>query len=139
MSTVVLDASCALTWCFEDEAGRGSDELFDQIQHTGAVVPPLWHLEIANLLLSSERRRRITQAESGAYLALLLQLPISTDTAAAERGRHDVLHLAREHGLTVYDATYLDLAMRRRLPLATLDRDLQSAARVTGVSLIELK
>ena len=93
---------------------------------------------IASLLLSSERHRRITQAESQAYLALLQRLPISTDVSAAERGRLDIFHLAREHGLTVFDATYLDLAMRRQLPLATLDHDLQRAARATGVSLIQL-
>jgi len=138
MSAVVLDASSALTWCFEDEADQGSDQLFTQVQNAGAVVPPVWHLEIANLLLSSERHRRITQAESQAYLALLQRLPISTDIAAAERGRLDVFHLAREHGLSVYDASYLDLAMRRQLPLATLDQDLQRAARATGVSLIRI-
>ena len=138
MSVVVLDASSALTWCFEDDAAAGSDRLFTQVQQAGAVVPPLWHLEIASLLLSSERHRRLTQAESQAYLALLQRLPISTDVSAAERGRLDVFHLAREHGLTVYDAAYLDLAMRRQLPLATLDPELQRAARATGVSLIQL-
>lgn len=138
MTAVVLDASCALTWCFEDAARPSTDELFRRVQAEGAVVPPLWHLEVANILLAAERRRRLSQADVEAYLALLQHLRLDTDAAAAERGRADILHLAREHALTVYDAAYLDLAMRRRLPLATLDAGLQRAAGAAGVDLIEL-
>jgi predicted nucleic acid-binding protein len=138
MSPVVLDASSALTWCFEDEASEAGDRLFRHVQDHGAVVPPLWHLEIGNIVLSAERRRRLTQTEVEGYLDLLRQLRIDTDAAPPERARADTLHLAREHTLSVYDASYLDLAMRRRLPLATLDTALQCAARAVGVDLIEL-
>jgi predicted nucleic acid-binding protein len=133
MSPVVLDACSALAWCFEDEASEAGDRLFRR-----AVVPPLWHLEIAHIVLSAERRRRLTQTEAQGYLDLLRQLRIDTDAAPPERARADTLHLAREQALSVYDASYLDLAMRRRLPLATLDTGLQRAARAVGVDLIEL-
>ncbi|GIX24602.1 MULTISPECIES: type II toxin-antitoxin system VapC family toxin [Caldimonas] len=138
MSPVVLDASSALTWCFEDEASEAGDRLFCRVQDRGAVVPPLWHLEIAHIVLSAERRRRLTQTEVESYLDLLRQLRIDTDAAPPERARADTLRLAREHRLSVYDACYLDLAMRRRLPLATRDTALQRAARAVGVELIEL-
>ena len=135
---LVLDASATLAWCFIDERSPRTQALLDRVADEGALVPALWHLEIANILLSAERRQRATPAAVAEILDSLEQLPITTDQAPARQSRHDLLPLAREQALSVYDASYLDLAMRRRLPLATLDTGLQRAARAVGVDLIEL-
>ena len=138
MSSLVLDASATLAWCFREEQTERALALLNRVADHGAVVPALWHLEVANMLLNAERRQRATQSVIAEILASLDQLPIDTDGAAARLMRHDVLPLARAQGLTVYDAAYLELAMRRHLPLATLDADLRRAARAVGVDLIEL-
>jgi predicted nucleic acid-binding protein len=96
-------------------------------------VPGLWSLEIANGLVTGERRGRIRPAESAAFVALLEELPIVADGATGARALHETMNLAREHGLTAYDAAYLELAMRLGLPLATGDRSLAAAAERVGV------
>ncbi|HSV69511.1 MAG TPA: type II toxin-antitoxin system VapC family toxin [Methylibium sp.] len=138
MSALVLDASAALAWCFADERTAASQALLDQVAQVGAVVPPLWHLEVGNILLAAERRARATVAQVADAIGSLARLPIATDQADAAQRTREALALARQHRLSVYDACYLDLALRRALPLATLDPDLQRAARETGVALIEL-
>lgn len=135
---VVLDASAALTWCFEDEHTDFGDRLLDAVQRSGAMVPALWHVEVANVLLSALRRGRIDGAEIDHLSGLFERLPLQTEALNPDQVRQGVLTLARRHGLTVYDACYLDLALRRALPLATLDDALQRAARETGVELIPL-
>ncbi len=138
MSALVLDASAALAWCFVEERTPASQALLDRVAAAGAVVPPLWHLEVGNILLAAERRARVSLAQVTDAIDSLARLPIEADRAdAAQRGR-EALSLARLHRLTVYDACYLDLAMRRALPLATLDTELQRAARASGVALIEI-
>ena len=79
MSALVIDSSAALSWCFEDEASPGSDALFEQVRDQGAVVPGLWHLEVANVLLQAEKRGRITAADVAIRLELIAELPITTD------------------------------------------------------------
>jgi predicted nucleic acid-binding protein len=138
MSALVLDASAALTWCFRDENAAFGERLLDMVSEAGAAVPALWHTEVSNVWLSSLKRGRLAEDELPFLADMFDRLPLHTDATPYERVRRDVLQLAREQRLSVYDATYLDLAMRRRLPLATLDLDLQRAARATGVSLIEL-
>lgn len=138
MSALVLDASAALAWCFIEERTPASQALLDRVAQAGAVVPPLWHLEIGNILLAAERRARATIAQVADAVGSLARLPIATDQADAAQRARESLALARQHRLTVYDACYLDLALRRALPLATLDDALQRAARETGVELIPL-
>jgi predicted nucleic acid-binding protein len=131
----VLDSSVTMTWFFEDEATSATDELLDGLNQDGrAVVAAHWALEVSNTLLMAERRKRTTIAESSEFLAILDALPIETDPHTADRASTTTLALARTHGLTLYDGAYLELAMRRSLPLATLDRDLRAAAKRTGVS-----
>jgi predicted nucleic acid-binding protein len=79
VSALVIDSSAALSWCFEDEASPGSDALFEEVRDQGAVVPGLWHLEVANVLLQAEKRGRITAADVAIRLELIAELPITTD------------------------------------------------------------
>ncbi len=133
MTTFVIDASSVLSWCFEDEGGPQADALIEKVAAEGAAVPDLWFLEVANGLVTGERRRRIRPAESAAFVAMLEGLPIVADGATGARALHETLNLAREHGLTAYDAAYLELAMRLGLPIATADRSLAMAAERVGV------
>jgi predicted nucleic acid-binding protein len=134
MNPLVIDSSVALTWCFEDEASPRSDALLDQVRDEGAVVPGLWHLEVANVLLQAEKRGRITAADIAMRLELIAELPIDTDNETAARAWREILALARAEGLTTYDAAYLELAIRRGLPLLTKDQALIAAAQRTGVA-----
>ena len=134
MSQLVIDASVAMAWCFEDEANDESDAILDQVVSDGAVVPVLWTQEVANVLLVAERRWRVTEAQSAQFTTLLSQLPI---VVAPEWPSPSVLvTLARSHQLTGYDAAYLWLAETRGLPLASLDARLRAACRAAGVALL---
>jgi predicted nucleic acid-binding protein len=130
--TAVIDASLALTWFFEDEATPETDRLLDRVRHEGAVVPALWRLELGNVLLQAERRGRISTANVEQRLTLIARLPISVDPETVSRAWRDTLAVARTERLTVYDAAYLELATRRRVPLFTLDKELAAAARRRG-------
>ncbi len=129
----VLDASMALAWCFEDESTPETESLLDRLSTDRAVVPCLWPLEVANALLVAERRKRVSGAKVAASLNVLRGLPISVDTETPARAFEGVLPVAREHGLSVYDAAYLELAIREGLPLATVDHGLKGAARRVGI------
>ena len=134
MSGVVLDASAALSWCFEDEWTPQSDSLLATVRTDGAVVPPLWDLEIANALAGAERRGRITAAHATHLVALLAQLPI--EVSEHDPGMPELLAQARTSGLTAYDACSLLTAMATGLPLASLDGRLREAAVAQGVTVL---
>jgi predicted nucleic acid-binding protein len=136
MTACVLDASITGAWLFAEERTEGVLTLFRGLSDGPAVVPALWHTETVNLLLVAERRHRITADTGAALLDLLGGLDIETDDDPS-RAQGPVLDLARRHGLTAYDATYLDLAVRRRLPLATRDAALIRAARALGHPVID--
>jgi predicted nucleic acid-binding protein len=133
MSAVVIDSSVALTWCFEDEASPETDKLFERVRDDGAIVPGLWYLELSNVLLQAEKRGRISTGDVATRLDLIAELPISTDQETTARAWRDILSVAMSEGLTTYDATYLELAVRRGLPLLTKDNDLAQAAVRLGV------
>ena len=135
MSALVIDSSAALSWCFEDEASPETDAVFEQVRDQGAVVPGLWHLEVANVLLQAERRGRITTGDVAMRLELIADLPIMTDDETIARAWREILALARAEGLTTYDATYLEVAIRRGLPLVTKDAALIAAAGRSGVAI----
>ena len=124
----VLDCSITVAWLFEDESTPQTDELLDRLKDSGALVPALWRLELGNVLARAERLKRITAAQIADYLDLLDRSPIVTDTETESRAFREILTLARNEDLTTYDAAYLELAARRRLPLATLDKELIRAA-----------
>jgi predicted nucleic acid-binding protein len=136
MTAVVLDSSVALSWCFEDEVSAEMDAIFERVRDEGGIVPGIWHLEVGNVLLQAERRGRIGAAPVAARLELLAQLPISIDIESHARAWGTIVALARAEGLTTYDATYLDLAMRLGLPLATNDRALADAGRKAAVPIL---
>ena len=123
----VLDASVALAWVLPGEGNPYGDELLERLIVEGAVVPPIWPLEIGNVLLVALRRRRIQQEEFDAIVEQLARLPIEIDIEATDHALAGVLLLAAQLGLTTYEAAYLDLAQRRNLPLATLDERLRVA------------
>jgi len=133
VSALVIDSSAALSWCFEDEASPEWDVLFERVRDRGAVVPGLWHLEVANVLLLAERRGRIATGGVAMRLELIAQLPITTDNETTVRAWREILALARAEALTTHDATYLELAIRRGLPLLTKDEALIGAAKRCGV------
>lgn len=129
----VLDGSMALAWCFPDEKASYPNSVLDALADTTAWVPALWHQEVANALLMGERRRRSTEADTIHWLGFLRALPIGIDDELMNRAWTDCLHLARTHNLSAYDAAYLELALRRGLPIATLDDKLRTAMKAAGV------
>lgn len=132
----VLDNSVALAWCFEDEQTIAIMALLDRVAEAGAVAPQLWPIEALNGLLTAERRGRIDADVRQRLAGFLRQLPITIDDETASQVWIATARLADLHGLTAYDATYLELAMRLGLPLATADAALIKAARASGVTLL---
>lgn len=135
MDRIVLDGSVALSWLFLDEKNQYSDAILKKLPALEMLVPRLWHLEISNVLLVAERRGRCTQAESSSWLDFLSRLPIVIDSATESQAWTETMSLARQENLTAYDAAYLELALRARLPLATLDRELKAAASAVGIAI----
>jgi predicted nucleic acid-binding protein len=131
----VLDNSVTMSWCFPDEQDPYAREVLRALQGTAAAVPTLWPLEAANILLVGERRGRISQADSATFVGLLEGLPIRIDDATSEHAMRASLSLAWAQNLSVYDAAYLELALRRGLPIATLDAKLRAAASALGLGL----
>ena len=129
----VLDGSIALAWYFKDEANRYADAVAARFPLARAAVPQIWPLEVANAVLMGERRQRSTEAQAAKWLTYLGFLPIIVDDETNDRAWGEVLSLARGHRLSAYDAAYLELALRRGLPLATLDDKLKAAASAAGV------
>jgi len=119
-----------------DEDEPAARELQTVVTDQGAVVPMLWPLELANALVFAMRSRRVNAAQRAIALDALRQLPVEIDTETLTNVWTETLALADKLRLTIYDACYLELAQRRRLPLATLDKDLRAAARKLGVPLL---
>lgn len=136
MTGFILDCSIAVAWCFEDEASEICDALLERVRDEGAFVPSLWYLELGNVMIQAERRGRIMPADVSIRLELIGDLPIVIDNETSPRALHEILALARAQNLTTYDATYLELAIRRGLPLATNDKRLRSAGMNAGVQII---
>ena len=134
--TLVIDASLTLSWYFEDERTPAADALLDQVTNTGAVVPSLWRLETANGLQVAIRRKRIDAVFRDRALTHLARLPIAIDAETDAHAWTTTLQLADSFQLTLYDAAYLELALRLALPLATLDSALRPAAAALGLTLL---
>jgi predicted nucleic acid-binding protein len=128
---VVIDTSIAMAWCFEDESTEATDAVLDRLRDDEAAVPAIWPLEVANVLLVAERRGRLSEAQANRFLELLSQLPIEVDDAP--RDLVGIVAAGRRHELSAYDASYLVLAERLGVSLATLDRQLAKAAERAGV------
>jgi predicted nucleic acid-binding protein len=136
LSRFVLDASVTLCWCFENQVTRYTEAVFEMLAGGDeASVPFIWPLEVANVLVISERRRTLTVAQVAGFLEELSAWPIQVDTLGVDRTFQQILSTAREHTLSAYDAAYLELAIREGLPLATLDSGLRKAANAVGVKI----
>ena len=130
----VLDCSVTMAWFFADEASARTDALLDELSGGGrALVPRHWFLEVGNTLLMGERRKRCSEADTANFLGILRALAIDPDTEPAGNVAAAALAMARRHGLTLYDAAYLELALRADRPIATLDKQLRMAAKKAGV------
>lgn len=132
----VLDASVALAWCFHDEANEHTISILEQLKLTHAFVPGLWFLEMGNILLGASRAGRIKEADIHECIDLLEQLPIHVDESLASLGFNRILMLGQSEGLTTYDASYLELALRKDIPIATNDKKLMAAAQRLNMPLI---
>jgi predicted nucleic acid-binding protein len=136
--SLVIDSSITLSWCFEDERTDVTATLLYRVAETGALVPALWRLEVANGLQVAVRRGRIDVAYRDATIADLRDLAIDVDPETDRRAWSEILQLADRFRLTLYDAAYLELAQRRQLPLASLDNELRAAGQMLGVPLLGL-
>lgn len=134
--SLVLDSSATLAWIYQEETTEAILQLFDRIIGSSAWVPGLWRLEVANVLETGVRRKLRDAAFRNTSLSDLPLLPIQVDPETSLRAWGETIRLAERHRLTVYDASYLELALRRGLPLATLDRQLRGAAKLEQVELL---
>ena len=135
MQEFVLDGSVTMAWYFKDEINDYANAVRDSLALCQAVVPSLWPLEVANTVVMGERRKRSTPAQAATWLGFLGALPIVVDGETSVRAWSEILGLARAHNLSAYDSAYLELAMRRGLPIATLDDKLKAVALAVGVAL----
>ena len=120
---------------FSDERQPTDVQLLLEIGVEGALVTGLWHLEIANVVLVTERRKRIDRAERIRVMSELADLPLAIDDRTSELAWTETMTLADRHDLTVYDASYLELCIRSRLPLATRDKALQRTMSTLGLTI----
>ncbi|MDA3938291.1 MAG: type II toxin-antitoxin system VapC family toxin [Spirochaetia bacterium] len=127
-SGFIIDNSVVMAWCFKDEVSLYADAVLGKLEFVKGYVPSIWPLEVGNVLLVAERKNRISEAGTARFIELLDQLPIVVEQESPDRMFKEVFALAREYRLSSYDASYLDLAMRKGLPIATLDKDLVKAA-----------
>ena len=134
----VVDNSIVMTWCFRDEANSYADAVLNSLTESVAVVPAIWPLEVVNVLLVTEHRKRLHESDSVRFISLLSQLPIVVERTWPERMMKDLLALGRENSLSSYDAAYLELAMRQGFPIATLDRKLLEAAKRVDIPILDV-
>ncbi len=134
MSRFVLDSSVTMAWCFESEKTPYTEAVLDALSSGAkALVPVLWPYEVMNVLVGAQRHKRITQAQATIFWRELQAFSIDMDTHGVKHGPLETMALAEQYHLTAYDATYLELALREGLPLATMDDDLKKAARAAGL------
>jgi len=135
VSRRVLDASVALARCFEDASSEYSEAVLDALDSLEVLVPALWAMEVANTLLLAARKKRIDAKELEGRIRYFAELPIEVDHVSPPAVFDSLRPLATEHGLTIYAATYPELALRVKAPLATLDSKLKAAASKHGAFL----
>lgn len=134
--TFVLDASITLAWCFVDKSSEMADRVLGQLGGEEALAPAIWPLEVANGLRTAERRGRLDLADLAQLRELLTALPVEVESVTLDTALGEVAELARQLDLTAYDASYLALAARRGLPLATADDRLRRACEQAGVEVV---
>ena len=132
----IIDCSLAMAWLFKDEATDKTTEILQRLASETGLVPAWWFLEVTNVIALAERKGRVAPQESQQFIVEVSQLDIEIDTESPSRSFSHILPLCRSYSLTSYDAMYLELALRRQLPLATLDEPLRKAAKKAGVKLL---
>lgn len=139
MRDFVIDNSVVMSWCFQDETSKYTDAVLGHLEEATAYVPAIWPLEVGNVLLVAERRKRLSQADSSRFISLLFDLPIIVEQELPERMLSEILSLAREYKLSSYDASYLDIAMRKGLPIASTDKHILAAAKRSNIPIVSGK
>ena len=134
--SLVLDSSATLAWVYSEEITRRIRDLFEMVISSGAFVPVIWHLEVGNSLQTAVRQGRIKTNFRDATLTDLASINIQIDSETNNHAWSTTLKLAHKYNLTLYDAAYLELAQRKSLPLASLDRDLRTAAKAMHIALL---
>lgn len=135
MADFVIDNSVVMAWCFIDEESTYADSVLKSLESVNAVVPAIWPLEVGNVLVVAERRKRLSEADIIHFLALINDLPVTVIQERPERMTKEIIALARKHQLSTYDASYPDLAMRKGLPIATQDKALKRVAMECNVEI----
>jgi predicted nucleic acid-binding protein len=118
-----------MAWCFDDETTDYTETILENLKNKTAIVPTIWPLEVANVLLLSKKRKRITEVQSANFIDALSALPIVVDPSTSAKAMHSIFVIANQSELTIYDAAYLELAIREDIPLLTLDMKLMNAAK----------
>lgn len=129
----VLDCSITLAWFFEDEKSDYTDSILEKLKNSKAIVPSIWPLEVANVLHLAKKKKRITELQAVGFIDILSSLPIIIDHTSTSRALNSTFVLASKVDLTIYDAAYLELALREKVPLHTLDKALLHAAKRVGL------
>ena len=130
MKKFILDCSVAIAWCFEDETTIYTESVLNSLKEAAAIVPKLWYIEVANVLLMAQKRKRINDNGIFHFLSLLEKLPIASNTDNISIV--DLIMLSQRYQLTSYDGCYLNLCLQHNLPLATLDKKLITAVETAG-------
>ncbi len=134
----VLDNSVTMRWFFGDgkpEELNYAKDVLEAMKYNTALVPAIWGLEVSNVIARAEAKGLVTEDRSTVFLEILKEFDIEADIQTYARSLDDILYLARRYGLSAYDASYLELALRGNLPLATLDEDLTKAAKKAGTKI----
>lgn len=132
----VLDCSLTISWLFIDEETESALSLRKALVKSKAIVPELWSIEVGNVLWVAEKKQKITPYQTTLYKNLLQELPIETDKNTSNLALSRIIELAREYKITVYDACYLELALRFSCPVATFDNELRQAANKAGIPVL---
>ncbi|MGA2655139.1 MAG: type II toxin-antitoxin system VapC family toxin [Gammaproteobacteria bacterium] len=133
----VLDCSVTMAWLFSDEMNSYSESILNTLQkNNSALVPGLWVWEVSNVLLVGQRRSRITRAQASGFWEILKSLPINVDEQSVSHAHDLTYQLAHEHHLSAYDAAYLEIALRKQIPIASLDKKLINIAKKTGIQCV---
>lgn len=134
---IVLDCSITMTWILPDDGmTEKANEILSSLDEKHAKVPTIWPIEVANVLCIVERQKKLSALEVSEFKEFLSALPISIDNSTSLRAMGSVYTLAKTEQLTIYDAAYLEIAIRENLPLATFDKALKKAAQRNGVLLL---
>lgn len=135
MKLFVLDCSVTMAWCFEDESNAMSDKILASLKESKAMVPSIWPLEVINVLRVGERKKRLSASQSNTFINLLRGLPIEVDMNPIDLPNQSILEISREYSISAYDAAYLELALRKNLPLVSFDKILCEAAKNAGIEI----